>query len=181
MTVNWFRADNVLEFSDDWTVQYDSKQDLLKITLFADNHFVDELYIGKKKFMELAEDGTGGNSMAETLKYAVGDRVTVNESGFAEDSKWHEHSVTGEAVIIKVDSQGIPPYKVAGIFGDTQWYSEEQLDPVIVDPPCQELDRHTVKVISDYFDEVIQVFADDSETILTLAGYFDGLEAVFKD
>ena len=45
-----------VELSDEWTVRYDRKRGRLTVTLFADNRFVDELYIDKQKFMELTED-----------------------------------------------------------------------------------------------------------------------------
>lgn len=108
--------------------------------------------------------------MTATLNYTVGDRIPI------------------EVEVIYVDTdEAMIPYKVSTLDGGTTfWITEGILDKYSLPQKPQEtvpkqLDRHTVKVISDYFDEVIQFCADDSDSIMTLAGYFDGLEAVFKD
>lgn len=45
-----------MEFGSNWVVEHRTKDDSIKVTLFEDCHWVDELYLTKEKFISLTEE-----------------------------------------------------------------------------------------------------------------------------
>lgn len=42
-------------FGDNWSVEYNKGTDSIRLTLFHENHFVDELYIDWKTFLDIID------------------------------------------------------------------------------------------------------------------------------
>lgn len=97
--------------------------------------------------------------MTEILKYQEGDLVLL----------------MGKEYTVRIVDSGdsVCPYWIEDESGSGRWVRQSALSGL---PVKQELDSYTAQLISDYFDDAMMVSDLDSSVVLTMAGFFDGLE-----
>lgn len=120
-------------------------------------------------------------------KYAVGDRVIINEAGKASDSKYDHPDYSRPLTVVRYDHDVPFPYYVADDEGVEQPYKEEHLDPaprqvLSIDIPAHtvdvsepQLDLETVKFILGNLLQAITETSTAEKAVDTMEGYLQGL------